>query len=78
MVEQLIFRADADTQIGAGHLMRCLALAQAAKLRGVDVTFVAFCDSDYLQQQLIDEGFHVIALEKAYPMHQDGFAKPSM
>jgi len=25
----LYIRADADTKIGAGHLMRCIALAQA-------------------------------------------------
>jgi len=27
--QPLLIRADADTQIGTGHLMRCLALGQA-------------------------------------------------
>ena len=66
-VNQLLIRADATATIGSGHLMRCLALAQAAKLRGAEVTFITLCDSDALRQRLFKEGFHVIALEKAYP-----------
>ena len=34
-----IIRADADTKIGTGHAMRCLALAQACRSVGISITF---------------------------------------
>lgn len=63
----LLIRADANTRIGTGHLMRCLALAQAWQDRGGQTTFITACDSDKLLQQLRDEGFQVIQLEETYP-----------
>jgi len=36
----ILFRVDASTHIGAGHLMRCLALALHMKEKGFDVAFV--------------------------------------
>ena len=38
--KHLVIRVDASTQIGTGHLMRCLALAQAWKDAGGQVTFI--------------------------------------
>src|SRR5262249_56439759 len=37
---RVVIRADAGPQIGAGHLMRCLALAQALQDRGGRARFV--------------------------------------
>jgi UDP-2,4-diacetamido-2,4,6-trideoxy-beta-L-altropyranose hydrolase len=37
----LVIRADANATIGTGHVMRCLALAQAWMDRGGEVTFVS-------------------------------------
>lgn len=65
--KQLIIRADASTEIGAGHLMRCLALAQAWKDAGGQVTFTSACQSDDLLQQLRDEGFDIHPLTHPYP-----------
>jgi UDP-2,4-diacetamido-2,4,6-trideoxy-beta-L-altropyranose hydrolase len=63
----LVIRADANTQIGTGHLMRCLALAQGWQALGGQVVFVTACDSKTLQQRLEDEGFDVVPLGQAYP-----------
>jgi UDP-2,4-diacetamido-2,4,6-trideoxy-beta-L-altropyranose hydrolase len=40
-VMRLLIRVDGDDQIGAGHVMRCLALADAAVAAGAEVAFVS-------------------------------------
>lgn len=67
MLGQFIIRADAAPIIGAGHLMRCLALAQALRTAGYSVTFLAHCESKSLHQRLLDEGFQVIPLKHHHP-----------
>lgn len=52
----VLIRADASTEIGTGHLMRCLALVQGWRERGGHATFVTACESDGLRQCLSDEG----------------------
>ena len=42
-MKNLIVRADADSQMGTGHLMRCLALGQAWKDAGGEVLFLTRC-----------------------------------
>ena len=65
--KQLLIRADASTQIGTGHLMRCLALAQALKDAGGNVVFITACQSDDLLQRLREEGFNIHILAHPYP-----------
>lgn len=36
---RVIFRADASSVVGGGHIMRCLALAEELSERGADITF---------------------------------------
>ena len=55
----VIIRADANTRIGTGHLMRCMAFAQSWKSRGAAVTFVSCCESKSLRKRLSDEGMQV-------------------
>ncbi|MGC9976217.1 MAG: UDP-2,4-diacetamido-2,4,6-trideoxy-beta-L-altropyranose hydrolase [Syntrophales bacterium] len=64
---QLYVRADADARIGTGHVMRCIALAQAWQDRGEIVTFISHCESEALQERIIKEGFEFVYLEKAHP-----------
>ena len=63
----LTFRVDAGTQTGSGHLMRCLALAQAWKDSGGRVTFITACQSKGWLQRLRGEGFDLILLTHPYP-----------
>lgn len=71
MNKKLIIRADADTRMGTGHIMRCIALAQAWQDQGGDVTFLSHCDSEALHQRIINEGFDFIPIEKPHPDPSD-------
>jgi len=59
----LILRADGGPGIGGGHVMRCLALAQAWSETGGRAAFCAAMLAPSLQQRLVDEGFGCIAVE---------------
>jgi len=48
----LLIRADAGTQMGTGHVMRCLALAQHWRDAGGEVMFVTACDTPALLERL--------------------------
>jgi UDP-2,4-diacetamido-2,4,6-trideoxy-beta-L-altropyranose hydrolase len=63
----LFIRADANTRMGTGHLMRCLALAQGWQARHGQVAFITACESEGLRQRLLGEGFQVIILERPHP-----------
>jgi len=69
--QSLFIRADATTGIGTGHIMRCLALAQAWQDQSGKVTFISHCESDALRQRLIDEGMNLINIEKSHPDQND-------
>ena len=57
----IVFRVDSSIQIGLGHLMRCVALADELKREGCTVTFL--CRA--LEGNLIESVEHtVIVLEK--------------
>ncbi len=66
-MKRLIIRADASIEMGSGHLMRCLALAQAWQDAGGKVTFVTACQNDGLLQRLREEGFDIHLLTQPFP-----------
>ena len=65
--KNLIIRADADTRMGTGHIMRCIALAQAWQDQAGRVTFLSHCESESLQERIINEGFEFIPIERSHP-----------
>lgn len=63
---KLIIRADASIQMGTGHIMRCLALAQALKQQGGTAVFAIATCPPSLQERLEGEGFAICSV--AEPM----------
>ena len=53
--------------MGSGHVMRCVALAQAWKKQGGKVTFISLCDSESLRNRITDEGFELVLIKESYP-----------
>jgi len=68
---ELLIRADAGTEIGSGHLMRCLALGQAWKDAGDDVIFITSCQSEGLLQRLREEDFEIHIIASQYSAADD-------
>jgi UDP-2,4-diacetamido-2,4,6-trideoxy-beta-L-altropyranose hydrolase len=59
----VLVRADASAEIGAGHIMRCVALGSAWQDAGADVTFACAEILPALQQRLQEHKFAVVAME---------------
>lgn len=59
---QILIRADADAAMGTGHVMRCLALAEALAARGVPVRFLCARLTGAVGTRLRDAGFPVEAV----------------
>ncbi len=66
-----VIRADASARLGTGHLMRCLALAQAWREAGGGVTFLSYCESVSLREYVQSEGFRFEPLASPHPDPSD-------
>lgn len=67
----IFFRTDANPQNGTGHLMRCLALAQAWKKQSGKVIFISACSNEGFEERIIHEGFQFVSIEKPHPEPTD-------
>jgi len=70
----LLLRADGGPGIGGGHVMRCLALAQAWSETGGRAVFGAALLAPALQQRLADEAFGCLAVGVAAGSSADAAA----
>jgi UDP-2,4-diacetamido-2,4,6-trideoxy-beta-L-altropyranose hydrolase len=61
----MLIRADASATLGAGHVMRCLALAQAWRRDGGKITFVSACESAAIREQIVTQGFALHEVSRA-------------
>jgi len=62
MLMKVVFRADASRQIGTGHVMRCLTLADALTEQGADCEFICREHMGHLIEQIHNKGYVVHAL----------------
>lgn len=60
---KVMFRVDSSSEMGIGHVMRCLTLAQALKERGTNVEFICRNHKGNLIDTIRSNGFNVHALE---------------
>ena len=59
---RIAFRTDASLQIGTGHVMRCLTLADALRERGVDCLFICRPHPGHLLDLIAQRGHEAVNL----------------
>jgi UDP-2,4-diacetamido-2,4,6-trideoxy-beta-L-altropyranose hydrolase len=73
---KILFRADARPELGGGHIMRCLSLAQTLKSRGAQIAFACAPGSVELVPALARSGFDVLDADgprdAPFPKHWTG------
>ena len=68
---KVTFRADASVQLGSGHVMRCLTLADALRQRGAEVSFLCRCQTGHLGDVIAARGYMVDWLPKDITATED-------
>jgi UDP-2,4-diacetamido-2,4,6-trideoxy-beta-L-altropyranose hydrolase len=69
--QTLVIRADSSVASGTGHVIRCLALAQAWQDHGGDVIFMMAQSTPAIEQSLSDEGMGLVHLSETPGSHED-------
>ncbi|WP_157760461.1 UDP-2,4-diacetamido-2,4,6-trideoxy-beta-L-altropyranose hydrolase [Thiomicrorhabdus arctica] len=72
---QVVIRADASLQIGTGHVMRCLTLADGLKKQGAKVHFICRAHPGNLIEMIESKGYAVVILD-ASQATRPGHFKP--
>lgn len=71
---KIVFRVDASIQMGTGHVMRCLTLADALKNQGADCYFICREHPGNLMNLIVQRGHHIDSLpyiENYHPPKQN-------
>ncbi len=69
---KFVFRTDASSRIGSGHLMRCLSLAEALRSAGGEVVFASRQHEGNLNALIPDRGFMVYELPVSESKESEG------
>ena len=64
---KVVFRVDASLQIGSGHVMRCLTLAEALRTLGAQCYFIGRAHSGHLMELIRRRDFAVTTLPSVLP-----------
>jgi len=56
---KVFFRADASTNLGHGHIMRCLALADELRAHSAEIHFICRQEPDNLFHVIRESGYHI-------------------
>lgn len=73
-IKRVIFRVDASTEIGTGHVMRCLTLADELKGQGTEIKFITRAHTGSMENAIKRKGYEVLFLptpNAAYKVRQD-------
>lgn len=62
---RIAIRVDASIQVGIGHFMRCLTLADALKQRGAQIRFISRLLPQHLQNMLVAKGHQFMSLDRS-------------
>ena len=62
MTLRIAFRTDASLQIGSGHVMRCLTLADALRAKGAQCHFISRAHPGHLMEVIRQRGYMVNSL----------------
>ena len=65
---RVVFRVDASLQMGTGHVMRCLTLAEVFKVNGANVEFISRKHEGNLIDKIRSSGFNVFLENRTSPL----------
>lgn len=74
---KIAFRTDATLQMGSGHVMRCLTLADALKAQGAQCHFISREHPGHLLEVIRQRSFSVTGLPAALPQPSAATQDPS-
>lgn len=70
-IETLLFRADASAAMGTGHVMRCIALAQAWKDAGGNAVFAMAQSTESIRRRVANESCDILVVPFAMGSEED-------